>query len=67
MVEISESEYLDLQKSKNNEDKNKLYHKEYFQNTIKNKFINCPCCKIDIKYNSYKNHLVSRKHIKNSC
>jgi hypothetical protein len=41
------------------------YNKKYFQEKTKLKLKRCSICNKDIKQNSYFNHLISKKHLKN--
>lgn len=46
--------------------KKKEYNKNYFQKCSKLKFLTCNVCNKNFKYNSYLNHLKSKKHFINS-
>ena len=70
MIEISEEEYKNFLEFKNKkelrtiEEKN-YYDRNYFQTVIKFKVKKCDCCNEPVKYNSYCNHLKSKKHLEN--
>jgi aldehyde:ferredoxin oxidoreductase len=38
------------------------YTKDYYANITKNRMRHCEICEHDIKYNSFVNHLKSKKH-----
>ena len=57
---ITEDEYNQLLKFQGIKD----YHHQYFQNKLKEYEKYCPCCKSSYKYNSFYNHLKSKKHLK---
>lgn len=38
------------------------YTKDYYANITKNRLRHCDICEHDIKYNSFVNHLKSKKH-----
>lgn len=61
MVEITEEEFKQLLKFQNI----KQYHRNYFQNKLKDNEKYCPCCQARYQYNSFYNHLKSKKHLKN--
>lgn len=42
----------------------KEYKKDYFFNIQKNKIKHCELCNIELKNNSFSNHLKSKKHLK---
>lgn len=44
----------------------KIYKANYFQTKSKEKNKFCNCCNKNIKYNSYSNHLKSKKHFINN-
>lgn len=54
-------EKIKILEEKNEESKN--YKKQYFQNNTKHKFRYCDKCEKDILFNSYFNHLKSKKHL----
>jgi hypothetical protein len=62
MVEISEEEYTELKKYKENKI---IYSRNYFQDVIKQKYKVCECCNKEVKYHSFSNHLNSKKHLLN--
>lgn len=78
MVEISDKEYIEFLKYKNDlletelnkkqlrtkEEKN-FYDKTYFKNVSSFKSRHCKCCDVYVKYNSYSNHIKGKTHLKN--
>lgn len=45
--------------------KKKIYNQNYFQQNSKLRVKHCQICNKDVKYNSFLNHLKSKKHLQN--